>query len=165
MKYAPKNLVRLTEPEGGLGASWPQYFYVGIGQGRNPDALERANFASTLRAVGGETETVKVVNDAGAFGWGELIAIHESDAKALEIADEIKAGLAESSIVDHDTYYECQQEDAELTWKNCFDPLDRINYIREFRDQFKFHDLADMIGCVRGKYFSGYASELLELTG
>lgn len=162
MQYAPRNLVRCPEPEADLGASWPQYFSTGIAEGRRSGVIERSNFASVLRALGGETETVKVVGSEGLGGRFEWIAIHESDAKALQIADKIKEDLADFSIVDLDHFYEVEREEAHLTWKNCFGPMERIAYIRELRVSFKFHDLADLIGCVRGKTFSGDASELLE---
>jgi len=33
--------------------------------------------------------------------------------------------------------------------------------IREYRNQFEFRDFADMLACARGKYFAGWAGELL----
>ena len=37
----------------------------------------------------------------------------------------------------------------------------RINYIRENRSQFEFYNFEDLMCCVRGEYFAGYANELL----
>ncbi len=162
MKYAPRNLARWTDPNRDLGAAWPQYFSSGVGQTRRSHVVERSNFASMLDALGGETKTVKIVNRETILGFGcDLIAIHENDAKALQIADEINAALADSCIIDLEHLEKVEQEEADLTWKICFEPTGRIAYIRKFRSQFQFHNLADLIGCVRGKYFSGYASELL----
>lgn len=48
--------------------------------------------------------------------------------------------------------------------RNCTSRLtlrERVEYIRKHRSQFEFRDFADMLGCVRGKYFAGYASELI----
>lgn len=73
--------------------------------------------------------------------------------------------MADFYIVDEDDFYEVEMEEADRTCKICFGPLERINYIREFRDQFNFHNFAHVIGCVRGEYFSGHTSALLELTG
>jgi hypothetical protein len=38
---------------------------------------------------------------------------------------------------------------------------ERIAYIRKHRSEFEFADLRDMLSCVRGNYFAGYASELI----
>ena len=54
-----------------------------------------------------------------------------------------------------------EQVAADETWKNCYDEKERIAYIRKFHYQFDFRDFADLLACVRGKYFAGYASELI----
>jgi hypothetical protein len=64
-------------------------------------------------------------------------------------------------VINEDHWSELEQEDANLTWRECYSPQDRIDYIRKHRSQFEFHDMADLLGCVRGEYFAGYASELL----
>lgn len=46
-------------------------------------------------------------------------------------------------------------------WSNRYCARERIAYIHAHRHQFEFNDLSDMLACVRGEYFSGYASELL----
>lgn len=160
--FIPQNLKRWTRPDSYFGAEWPEYYSSGVGQSRDSDALERSNFICMLRALGGESDTVLVIRESHwAVGWIEWIAIHESDAKALATADEIKAGLADYPVIDESHWSELEQEDADQTWKNCFSPLERVDYIRKWREQFEFHDFADMLACVRGQYFVGYASELL----
>ena len=60
-----------TYPSDYIGETYEGYF-VGLGQCRDSDALERSNFASAIEALGGETETVFIVR-AGhwAVGWVE----------------------------------------------------------------------------------------------
>ena len=58
-------------------------------------------------------------------------------------------------------YYRRQSEEALQTWQNCYDTTERIAYIREHESQFEFRDYADMLGCVRGKWFCGDEGELL----
>lgn len=54
-----------------------------------------------------------------------------------------------------------ETEAAQEVWRTCYSDAERIDYIREHRSQFEFRSFADMLGCVRGRYFAGYASELL----
>jgi len=161
-KYTPKHLKRWTLPECYIGATWPDYYSAGVGQTRDSDTLERSNFACMLKALGGESETVKVVHESHwAVGWIEWIAIHESDSKALAIADDLAAKLEDYPVLDENHWSELELEEAGRVWKECYTPQERIQYIREHRDQFDFHDLRDMLAVVRGEYFNGYASELL----
>lgn len=162
MLYEPENLKRWTRPDHYFGAEWPDYYSSGVGRSRDSDALERSNFACMLKALGGESETVRVVREGHwAVGWVEWIAIHESDEKALCEADKIAAELTNYPVIDESDWSEREQEDADDTWRGCFDWRERIKYVREFRSQFDFTSLRDMIGCIRGEYFPGYASELL----
>ena len=94
MTYSPNALKRWTKPDNYFGASWPVYFSSGVGQSGDSDAEERSRFDSMLAALGGETETVKVIRESHwKFHWIEWIAIHESDDKALEISDGIVARI------------------------------------------------------------------------
>jgi hypothetical protein len=90
MMYKPQNLKRWTLPHNYIGAIWPNYFSAGVGQSRDSSAVERSNFASMLKALGGESETVIVVRESHwAVGWVEWIAIHQNDDRALKIADQM----------------------------------------------------------------------------
>lgn len=60
-----------------------------------------------------------------------------------------------------DCLCEWQHEEAQRVWAKCYSEKERIEYIRKNRNQFEFHSIADIIGCVRGKYFLGYESELI----
>lgn len=160
--YTPENLKRWTMPECYYGATWNEYYSSSFGQHRDSDCLERSNFQVALRELGGESETVKVVHERHwAVGWVEWIAIHESDERALQIADRLAGEYEDYPILDENHHTELETEEADKVWKNCYSWSDRIKYIRDHKSQFEFHDYADMIGCVRGHYFAGYTSELL----
>ena len=162
MAYEPKHLKRWTMPDSYFGAVWPAYYSAGFGQSRDSDCLEQSNFATAIAALGGESDTVTIVRESHwAVGWVEWIAIHQDDEKALEIADGLVARVRDYPVLNDDDFSEREQEAANETWKNCFNPQERIQYIREHSSQFEFHDYADLIGCVRGNYFAGYASDLL----
>lgn len=144
------------------GEVWPGYYSSGVWQSRDSDALERSNFACMLTALGGESETVLVVRESHwALGWVKWIAIHQDDETALAIADGIAGALAEYPVINEDHWSELEYWEAQEVWANCYSTSDRIAYIREHRSQFGFSDYAHMIGCVRGNYFTGHASELL----
>lgn len=162
MAYTPANLNRWTKPDNYAGASWPEYYSSGVGQSRDSSALERSNFECMLRELGGESDTVLVIRESHwAVGWVEWIAIHETDDKALETADAIKGALEDYPVVDEGHFSETETEEANDVWGNCYSDSDRLAYVRKHRDQFDFRDYADMIGCIRGRYFAGYASDLL----
>ena len=156
-----EHLKRWTMPDSYFGARWPEYYSSGCGRSRDSDALERSNFECMLNLLG-ESETVIVVNESHwAVGWVEWIAIHESDTKALETANEIQARLEDYPVIDEDHWSRLEMDEANEVWRECYSPKERIEYVRKFRNQFEFQGFQDMLGCVRGRYFAGYASELI----
>jgi len=162
MDYEPKHLKRWAMPSHYAGEVWPAYYGSGCGRSRDSDCLEESNFCTMLQLLGGESDTVTVVRESHwAVGWVEWIAIHQDDAKALQIADEARARLADYPVLDEDDWSEREQETANQIWRECYSPKERIRYVRDHRSQFDFHDFADLIGCIRGQFFNGYASELI----
>lgn len=160
--YEPKNLKRWEMPNHYFGAVWPAYYSSGFGRSRDSDCLEESNFYCALRALGGESETVNVVRESHwAVGWVEWIAIHQDDEKALAIADDLRESYEGYPVLDESDFSEREQESADSIWRDCYQPQERIDYIRKNRSQFEFRDFADILGCVRGRYFAGYASELI----
>jgi len=161
MTYEPENLKRWTRPDDWFGTPWPEHF-VFLGRHRDSDCLAESNFECALKALGGESETVTIVRESHwAVGWVEWIAIHESDSTALETADAIAAALAEYPALDESDWNEREMEAANDVWRSCFDDRERVEYMKKNRDQFEFYNFADMLGCARGRYFAGYASDLL----
>lgn len=162
MSYTPKHLERWTMPKDYFGAAWSEYYRAGFGRHRDSDCLTESNFRVALKALGGESETVLVIRESHwAVGWIEWIAIHESDSKSLRIADGLIDDLESYPVLNEDDWSELEQEAADETWRQCFTPSDRVEYIRKFRDQFEFHNFRDVLACVRGQHFAGYASELI----
>lgn len=162
--YEPQHLKLWTMPDHYFGAVWPDYYSAGVGQSRDSDALERSNFACMLEALGGEDDdqTVIAVRERHwAVGWVEWIAIHQDNAAALKIADDIKAKLENYPVINEDHFIETEQADADAVWRECYSPKERIDYVRHNRSQFNFHDYQDLLGCIRGKFFNGCASEML----
>lgn len=164
--YEPKHLQRWTMPRHYFGASWPNHYSAGVGQSRDSDCLERSNFAVMLDMLGGKSDVVTVVRKSHwAVGWVEWIAI-EADGTieldtALAIAEKQQCRLENYPILSEDHFSRLEMEEANEIWTNCYSWQERIEYIRDHELQFEFCNYADMLGCVRGKYFAGYASELI----
>ena len=156
------SIKRWSMPSNYFGESWSDYYSAGVGQSRDSDALERSNFAVMLDSLGGESETVLVVRESHwAVGWVEWIAIHESGTKALEEADRQLARLEDYPVLSDDHLSELEMTEANETWSQCYNDQERVDYIRKYRDQFEFHDYTDLLACARGRYFAGYASDLI----
>jgi hypothetical protein len=128
---------------------------------RDSDCLEESNFACALTSLGGEGVDVEVHRFGHwGHGWLEIILVRPGTAAETE-AESIACGLADYPVLNDEDFSEREHVAAERTWADHYDTESRVDYIRAHRDQFEFHTLADMMGCVRGKYFAGYASELL----
>ena len=151
-------------PDSYFGATWEGY-YVFLCQNRDSDCLERSNFRMALELIGGESEAesgVQVVREGHwAVGWVEWIAIPAGPSVAISKAVEIMDDLESYPVVNEEDFYRLEDEEAQKVWSKCYDDKERLDYIRENRDQFDFSDWADLRAVVRGNYFTGYASELL----
>lgn len=113
------NIHPWTMPQNYAGDVWPDYYSAGVGQSRDSSTLERSNFRSMLRALGGESETVVVVREGHwAVGWVEWIAIHATDDAALAVADRIAGALRDYSVVDENDWNELELETAESWWRD-----------------------------------------------
>lgn len=129
------------------------------GRHRESDCLSESNFAVALKTLGGESDTVAVLRFGHwAVGWSEIIVAHPSHGAAVA---EMTAALDGYPVLDDTDFSEREQQAADDVWKGCFNNSERLEYIRKHRSQFEFHCLSDMLDCVRGNYFAGYASELL----
>lgn len=167
-----------TRPESYGGAEWPDY-YVFLGKTRDSDCLTLSNYecaSKMLRPQGvpdaagdwgsagreEQPDTVITIREGHwAVGWVEWIAIHKSDTAALTMADSILEKLDGYPVLNEEDFSEREQEEANSIWTDCYTVENRIEYVREHRDQFNFRDFSDMLSCIRGDYFAGYASELL----
>ena len=99
-----------SRSENYIGESYYDY-YVLLSRARDSGLVEESNFYSALKALNGESKTVKVVR---AFhwlcGWIEMILIHESDKEAIDKGNEIEESLENYPILDEDDFYERESE-------------------------------------------------------
>lgn len=173
--YTPTHLRPWSRPRYYFGASWPDH-YVFLTRNRDSDTVTESNWRvaiARLKALppppemgededGNEVSSRFAVRESHALcGWVEWIAIHKSDTAALQAADEMAAGLERYPVLSDDDLSELEMEEADRVWRECYNARERLEYVRQYRRQFDFRDFSDMLACLRGRYFSGYASELL----
>jgi len=130
-------------------------------QSRDSDALSRSNFKVALEMLGGESENVRIDRFGHwACGWWESLAV-KPNTPEYAIAKDIESRLSDYPVLDESDYCELETDEANETWKFCFNESERVKYIRDNRRQFDFRSFADLRSVVRGEYFNGYASGLL----
>jgi len=138
---------------------------------RDSDCLARSNFEvarehlNALPAVKdwpGEFNPVSVERfNHWAVGWVDYLLVDPECKEAVKEAEAVQEKLNDYPVLNEEHYSNLEQEEASDVWRDCFRESERIAYIRKHRSQFDFASFGDLLGCVRGKHFAGYACELL----
>ena len=140
------------------------WLVIPVSTNRDADALTRSNWRVVLADVKASDPTGEDVEvhrfGHWACGWFE-IAIVRQDSPAAKCAADWENALSDYPVASGEDFAEEEQAEANEVWRECYRPAQRVEYIRRHRSQFEFSCFADMLGCVRGDYFAGYASELL----
>jgi len=142
---------------------------------RDADCLSRSNYRCFVELLGGkksagskgsqEISDTVAIEEANhwAVGWIQYLIIAPTAADKIAIAEKYLAELEDYPVLDESDFSDLETEEADQVWRDCYRPKERIAYIRNSsRGEFEFRSFADLLGCVRGKYFAGYASELLK---
>lgn len=138
--FEPRHLKRWSMPSHYFGATWPNHYSAGVGQSRDSDALERSNFTTMLKDLGGESDVVTVVRESHwLVGWVEWIAIEadgtaESD-KALETADANKARLEDYPSLNDDLWSDIEWNEAADYWDG-LSPRERVRMAMDARKRY-----------------------------
>jgi hypothetical protein len=128
---------------------------------RDSDVLTESNWECALNRLGDESDAVQVFRFGHwACGWWEALCV-QAGTDSEQTGRAIFRALEDYPVLDEADFSEKEQSEADSVWRDCYRIKERIDYIRKFRSQFDFRDLSDLIACVRGEYFAGYASELL----
>jgi len=99
-----------SRSENYIGETYYDY-YVLLYRTRDSGLVEESNFWSALKALNGESKTVKVVRAKHWLcGWIEMILIHESDKDSIDKGNEIEKALENYPILDEDDFYERESE-------------------------------------------------------
>ncbi len=128
---------------------------------RDSDLLTESNWDSALKSLGGESDSV-VIHRFGhwACGWWEALCI-EPGTDAHNIALDLEVALKSYPVLDEEDWSRREDEEAQQVWADCYNDRERVEYIRARRSQFDFNSFGDLLQVARGKYFNGYASELI----
>ena len=95
------------------------HWLVVAGRHRDSDALERSNFRSILKALGGEGDTVAVENESHwAVGWVEHLLVDPADTERVKIAEEIRDALEDYPVVDEEDFSNLEYEEAWSYWES-----------------------------------------------
>ena len=169
-EFIPETLELWELPSHYFGATW-EGWYVFLFRNRDSSIMETMNFDiafERLKKVFNSElsidgmESVQIIRESHwAVGWIEWIAIHSSDIEALKEADKINEKLKSYPCLNDDKLSELEDKEAQRVWKENYNTKERLEYIRENRNQFEFYNYSDLISNVRGNSFCGYASELI----
>lgn len=140
---------------------------LGAAEVANPDfntEADRDGYGPSGNLVCDETINAFTIERSShwAVGWVETLLVHSSAApELLAWCDAQLERLDKYPVFDESDYSELETEQANTVWRDCYNVAERVKYIRAHSSQFEFRDFGDMLGCVRGNYFAGYASELI----
>lgn len=144
------------------------WLVLDIGRNRESDCLQESNWHVALKKLGGEnyddvddTGDVRIVRFGHwACGWIEHIFVRPNTL-AHKIAKKLESEIEDYPVLDENDLSEREDEAADHIWRDCYSNSERIQYIRDHRNQFDFPSFEYMLSCVRGKCFFGYSSELI----
>ena len=144
-----------------MGETPSKGLLVVLTRNRDSDCLTESNWECALEELGGESETVEIHRFGHwACGWWEALCV-KAGSEAEKIGAEIESSLSDYPVLNDEHFSEKEQDEANRIWQSCYDEKERIEYIRENRSQFEFWSFSDLLQCVRGNFFSGYASDFI----
>ena len=127
---------------------------------RDSDCLTESNWRTALKMLGGESDSVRIDRFGHwACGWWESMSVLDG-SNANKMGIEIREKIDSYPVLDEEDYSTLEDEQAREVWES-FTTKERIEWMRKNYRYMNFHSISDLIGCAKGKYFCGHASELL----
>ena len=129
---------------------------------RDSDELAESNFAcahAAIRAIDADHVDIHRFGH-WACGWIEYLCVRAGTAAYTE-GERIAQKLDDYPVLNEDDWSEREQKTADTIWRDCYTWRERVKYIHKYRSQFDFRDWRELRAVVRGDYFIGYASELI----
>lgn len=140
-----------------------EWYLVPVSRTRGSGPLSESNFHVALEILGGERQNIVEVHRFGHWGpgWYEVIIVNAQAGKTFKKAESIESALDNYPVLDDEDFSHRETDEANEIWRSCYSWEDRINYIRNNPDECCPHSFADLLSCVRGDYFIGYASNII----
>ena len=114
-KFKPTSL----DPTGYILDDRQEWLVVPVSQTRDSGELDQSNFATALKMLGGEGETVEVHRFMHwGPGWFEIIIVDPKDADKVKIAEDIETGLADYPVLNEEDFSQRESEAAWEAWEN-----------------------------------------------
>ena len=109
------------------------WFVAPVTQTRDSDILTESNFATFLRELGGESDTVQVHRFGHwGVGWFEVIVIDPADVASVQCAEEMESALEDYPVLDDEDHSSREYEQAAETWE-FMSVRDRVCWLHEHR--------------------------------
>ena len=154
------------------------WLVVPVGQNRDSPSIDRSNFAVVNKSLEAYQNVTCFFADPDdeegwmhdyevhcfnhwAVGWVEIIIVRPNTLVAMA-AEMWEDKLEYCSYADEHHHSELCFNESQQVWKDSFSVQDRLAYIRKHRRDFEFQSFADMLGCVRGKFFCGDVTDIVD---
>lgn len=120
---------------------------IAYAQHRDSDTITRSNWASFVKALGGESDTVAIErSNHWAVGWVDYLIVDPQDLERVKLAEELRSRLEDYPVLD-------EMEWSKLEWN-------------EYLDGWKDYGASDFVRGLKSKFgLSDVAEELLDQDG
>lgn len=133
------------------GKTPPKDLLVVMTRTRDADLLTESNWAVALERLGGESDDVVIHRFRHwACGWWEALCV-QAGTDAEKQGERIFEEIEDYPVLDEHDFSERELNEANRVWRVCYDPKQRVKYIRE-NVGAGFRSFADLLSCVRGDY-------------
>lgn len=136
-----------------MGALPEKDLLVLMTRNRDSDTLTESNWLCSLRELGGEGDNVEIHRFGHwACGWWEALCVRKGSFQE-KIAQEIADSLTDYPVLNEEHFSEMAMDEANRTWKDCYDDAERISYLRQNRGEIDIHNsFACLLACARGEF-------------
>ena len=120
---------------------------------RDSETLTQSNWICALEELGGEGDNVEIHRFGHwACGWWEALCVLKGSDKE-RIGSIMVESLESYPVLNEEHFSEMETEEANRTWKDCYDDAERLAYLRENRGEIDMRDsFACLLACARGEF-------------
>lgn len=136
-----------------MGAIPEDHLLVLMTRNRDSETLTESNWICALEELGGEGENVEIHRFGHwACGWWEALCVRRGSDQE-KTAQEIAASLTDYLVLNEEHFSEMETEEADRTWKDCYDDTERLAYLRKNKGETYMHNsFACLLSCARGEF-------------